>query len=76
MIRTIIEPAKKKVSLLLPDDLVGKKVEVIAFEVTGEEKQEEVDKEKRIKAIEKGLNKYRVDLTNFKFDREEANDYE
>lgn len=78
MIRTIIKPTKNSLTIRLPDNLVGKMVEVLAFEVKTAKDNETitVDNKNRIKALEKGLNKYRVDLSDFKFDREEANDYD
>lgn len=33
MVRTILKPEQNKITLQLPDDLIGKTVEVIAFEV-------------------------------------------
>lgn len=33
MLRTILKPEQNKITLQLPDDLIGKTVEVIAFEV-------------------------------------------
>ncbi len=78
MIRTIIKPTKNSLTIRLPDSLVGKMVEVLAFEVKAAKDNETitVDNKNRIKALEKGLNKYRMDLSDFKFDREEANDYD
>ncbi len=79
MIRTILKSDTNSVTLKLPDDLVGKTIEVIAFEIdqiSPSEKPWANEKSKRIEAIDKALNKYRVDLSGFKFNRDEANDYE
>lgn len=80
MIRTIVKPSKNSLTLNLPDDLVGKTVEVIAFEIepiaSSTPVSEVNDKAKRIREIEKALSNYRVDLSGFKFDRDEANDYD
>lgn len=79
MIRTILKPTKNSLTIRLPDNLVGKVVEVLAFELSSSptESLVAVDKEQRIKALEKGLSKYRrTDLSGFKFDRNEANDYD
>ena len=77
MLRTIVKPTKNSLTIKLPDNLVGKMVEVLAFELKAPaEESIAVDKENRIKALEKGLNKYRKDLSDFKFDRDEANDYD
>jgi hypothetical protein len=79
MIRTILKSDTNSITLKLPDDLVGKTIEVIAFEIdqiSPSEKPGDIEKSKRIEAIDKALSKYRVDLSGFKFDRDEANDYE
>jgi len=80
MIRTILKTSKNSLTIQLPDDLVGKTVEVIAFEIDKTDpvpvENQSVDKKKLIEAIEKGLSNYRKDISGFKFNREEANDYE
>ncbi len=79
MIRTILKSNKNSLTLRLPDDLVGKTIEVIAFEIDQtkpEKKIPDADRFKRIEAIDRALSKYRFDLSDFKFDRDEANDYE
>jgi hypothetical protein len=79
MIRTILKSDKNRVTLQLPNDMVGKMIEVIAFEidqVKPVKNVEDIGKSERIRAINSALGKYRVDLSNFKFDRDEANDYE
>ena len=77
MIRTILKPDKNSLTLQLPDELVGKMIEVIAFSIeeTKNTSQDAASKTKRIDAINNVLNKHRVDLSNYKFDRDEANDY-
>jgi hypothetical protein len=77
MIRQIVRPTQNTYVLQLPDELVGKTVEVLAFEVEQEPLTKEgLTKAQRLAAIKNGLDKYRVDLSNFKFNREEANDYD
>jgi hypothetical protein len=79
MIRTILKSDKNSLTLELPNDMVGKLIEIIAFEVDKAEapkKVEEVEKSEKIAALNKALNKYRVNLSDFKFDRDEANDYD
>jgi len=80
MIRTIVKPSKNSLTLQLPDDLVGKTVEVIAFEIDQDISlkpgNKSFDKKKRMAEIEKGLSNYRTDLSGFKFNRDEANDYD
>ena len=72
MYRAIITPTETTLTIELPDELVGKPVEVLAFEI--------------IKAIDKPVENrtfaeavafwdaHAVDMSNFKFDREEANE--
>jgi len=80
MIREIVEVAEDTITLKLPEDLVGKKVEVIAFEI--EETKintgvETFDREQRLKDIrERYAQLPRISHENYKFDRDEANDYE
>jgi len=79
MIRTILKSTKNSLTLELPDDLVGKTIEVIAFEIdqiNTLEKPADIGRAKKIEAINSALNKYSVDLSGFKFDRDQANDYE
>ena len=77
MLRQIVVPEKNTFILQIPDEMIGKKVEVLAFEI---DEATAVDKNKttaeRIIAIERSLDGYRMDLTDFKFNRDEANDYE
>jgi len=59
MIRTILKSNKNSLTLELPDDMVGKMIEVIAFEIdqiSPAKKPQDLEKSKRIKAIDKALN--------------------
>jgi hypothetical protein len=47
MVRTILKPEKNDLTIKLPDELVGKLVEVIAFEI-----EEAVDSKKKPKPSE------------------------
>lgn len=79
MIRTILTSETNSLTLELPDDLVGKRIEVLAFEIDQTDKSEATSKSNdlaRTNEIDKALAKHRVDLSGFKFDRDEANDYE
>lgn len=74
MIREIIKPAGNTYLLKLPDEMVGKTVEVFACEVEENKITQEVKKSVGQLMIEmEGLT---TDLSNFKFSREEANDYD
>ena len=79
MIREILKPDKNSLTLNLPDNLVGKTIEVIAFEIdeaVSGAKFPDTERSKRLEVIDKALAKYRFDLSAFKFDRDEANNYE
>jgi len=57
--------------------MVGKTIEVIAFEIEPSGKKAKVfDKQKEIERIQKLTSDTLVDLSNFKFDRDEANNYD
>ena len=74
MLREIITTAKSSVTLKLPEEMIGKTVEVIAFEIN--EEKNLLTKAQRVKQIEELTNNYLVDLSGFKFDRNEANNYD
>lgn len=79
MIRTILKSDNNRLTLQLPNEMVGKRIEVIAFEidqVQPVENIQDLETSEKIEAIDKALNKYRVDLSNYQFDRNDANDYE
>ena len=68
MIRTIITADRNSLTLQLPDDFLGKQVEVIAFVIEeAKTNAEGIKKTKSFSAIE-------LDTRGFKFNREEAND--
>ena len=78
MIRTILKPNKKSLTLQLPDDLVGKMIEVIAFSIEDSKAatKDASSKEDRIKSLNKSLKKFRINSGGYKFDRDDANNYE
>lgn len=80
MIREIVEIAEDTITLKLPEDLVGKKVEGIAFEIEEAKINTEAeifDREQRLKDIrERYAQLPRISHKNYKFDRDEANDHE
>jgi hypothetical protein len=73
MIREIIFPTSNSYTLLLPDNLIGKEVEVLAFEV---EESSIVAPTTFLKKASSIFDNCKVDLSNYKFNRDEANDYE
>lgn len=68
MIRTIITADKSDYTLFLPDDFLGKKVEVLAFVV------EEPIGNPAESRPHKSFSAISLDTRGFKFDREEANE--
>ena len=73
LIREIIYPTENNYTLRLPDEMIGKEVEVIAFEIEKTPKKAAKNDLKDIQDIFKGN---KVNLSHFKFDRDEANNYE
>lgn len=73
LIGEIITPTSNAYVLNLPDKMIGKQVEVIAFEL---ESKLINDKEDKMKRLDESLLDLKVDLSNFKFDRDEANNYD
>ena len=73
MLREIINPKKASFTMRIPKEMVGKTVEVIAFEIN--DLQHPSSKAKRLLEINELTNASLVDLGNFKFDRDRANDY-
>lgn len=83
MIRKIVVPQERTLTLELPETFVGKEVEVLAFEVDEIDNHTEPDEtvvnmseEERIAYLRKTLSFHQVDLSNFTFDRDEANRYD
>jgi hypothetical protein len=74
MLREIIEPKKASFTMRLPEEMVGKTVEVIAFEINDEKAIP--DKTQRLLKIEELTKSTLVDLSGFKFDRDQANNYD
>lgn len=68
MIRTVFKADKNIVTLPLPDNFIGKQVEVIAFTVD-EGKQAIENKKKEV-----SFNAVKLDTRGFKFNRDEANE--
>ncbi len=73
LIREIIFPTENTYLLKLPDEMVGKEIEVIAFEIAKKSVSVVKNELSDIQAIFKDN---LVDLSGFKFNREEANNYD
>ncbi len=65
-IREVVIPESNKIELTIPDNFIGQKVEVFAF-IEEKKGTERMKKKKTFNAI-------KLDLTGFKFNREEANE--
>lgn len=77
MLREIITPLEPVVTVRLPEEMVGKTVEVIAFEIEDTTiKKPSFNREQRLHLIDDLTANTLVDLTNFTFNRDEANNYE
>ena len=77
MIRTILKSDKNRLTLELPDDLVGRTLEIIAFpidEVTISTAAK-TSKDTDITILKNKLKKFSFNSGGYKFDRDEANDY-
>lgn len=72
-VRKIIVPKTDSYLLTLPKEMVGKQIEVTAVEVGP---TASIDIDARMKKINDSLSNLKVDLTNWKFDRNEANNYD
>lgn len=73
MIKEIVKPESNTYILNLPDEMVGKVIEISAEEIQ-EDKVPFL--KKSIDQLHKELEGLTVNLDNFKFNRSEANDYE
>lgn len=78
LIREIIVPTQNTYTLQLPDEMIGKQIEVIAFEIDKKivPKDDNKPLPNELADIQKIFEGKRVDLSNFKFNREEANNYD
>ena len=72
-IRKIVVPKTDSLVLTLPKNMVGKQIEVTAKEIGS---IDPIDIDARMKKLNDSLSKLKVDLTNWKFDRNEANNYD
>lgn len=70
--RQIIIPTSNVFNLQIPDNLIGKEVELLVNEIINTKDK----KATTIAALYKELDGCKVDMSNFTFNRDEANDYE
>jgi hypothetical protein len=78
MIREIIRPQKPVIAVHLPENMVGKTIEFIAFEINDQNTDSNKNNgDSYIKArFIESLAGYRVNLSKFVFNRDEANNYD
>ena len=79
MLRQIITPLEPSFTIQIPNNMLGKTVEIIAFELMETNNGSNIsdnDKTQRLKRIEDITKDSLVDLSNFKFNRDEANNYD
>ncbi len=81
MYRSIITPKETKLTIELPQDMVGKPVEVLAFEIEKNAEttvdQDDLTKKRTKRTFAEAIalwDSMAVDMSNFKFNREEANE--
>jgi hypothetical protein len=78
MVREIIQPHENAYTIQLPDELMGKTVEIIAFAIEEQNTKaviNEIDLEKRLKSIRERYSTFpSISHANYSFDRDEAND--
>jgi hypothetical protein len=74
MLRQIVIPTENEYVLHLPDDYIGKKVEVIAFEIEGNGYSNQNNRKKTEQDARNFFDSIRVDMSGFRFNRDEANE--
>jgi|694.fasta_scaffold20295_4 hypothetical protein len=73
MYRALITPTETSLTIELPQDLVGKPIEVLAFDIQTSGKLE-ARKKPSAKEINQFYAAYQVDMSGYKFNRDEANE--
>jgi len=69
MLRQVMVPSKEKSTFTFPAEYYGKEVEILVFPTQKKSNQD-------IDSLKKLFDKYLYSFENYKFDRDEANDYE
>jgi len=73
MYTEVIIPSQTTIILTLPEEMVGKKISIKAEEIDNITNENIAGRRVKLQSIFADCN---IDLKNFKFDRNEANDYE
>lgn len=79
MVRQIVVPDTTRLQIDLPEDFVGRSVEVIAFplnEPQFPEETSEAEREARLERLRKSLEGLTFNSGGYKFNREDANEYD
>ena len=74
LLREILVPTEPLVTARLPGEMVGKTVELIAFEI--EQPVVPTTREERLARIRELTKNSLFDLSGYKFNRDEANNYD
>lgn len=74
MVRELLVPTNQQINISIPASYVGKMIEIIAFKVDEEKEEKTAKPESTKEELLKIYEKYRFDLTTYKFDRDEANE--
>jgi hypothetical protein len=74
MYRQIFIPNEQNSNIPIPREWYGRKIEVIAFPVMEDVTDESVANKR--KKLDEVLNQHLINLKDFRFNRDEANDYD
>jgi hypothetical protein len=70
MLRQVMVPSEKDSTISIPAEFYGTEVEILVFPTNHKKESQNSD------SIDAIFDKHLFSLANFKFDRDEANDYE
>jgi hypothetical protein len=80
MYRQVFTPTERNNSVVMPREWYGKEIEVIAFPIVESSRNAKHGvisfRDQRLQEIRDITNDIHVDLSNFKFNRDEANNYD
>ena len=77
MYRQMFTPGRDIINIPVPNEWKGMNIEVIVFPVTsGKDNIKQASNTEKRKKRNELLDKYLIDLSDYKFNRDEANDYD
>jgi hypothetical protein len=80
MYRQVFTPTERNNTIVMPREWYGKEIEIIAFPIMESSRKAETGvipfREQRLQEIRAITNDIHVNLRNFKFNRDEANNYD